>query len=120
MRTGDTPADERREAPRQKVDMTATILDRAYRRLRECIICDASRSGCRLSTPYPETLPDEICLEIKGLTEPMLAKIVWRDADKAGVEFFWDSDAYLLDTKAQTKDDAPEEVADQEEDVWQV
>lgn len=120
-----TPADERRASPRQKVDMAAIILDRDYRRLRECTICDASRTGCRLSTPYPETLPDEICLEIRGLTEPMLGKIVWRDADKAGIEFVWDSDAYLLDMKVEVQDSPTEQHKNQEEDkdeeaVWQV
>lgn len=90
-------SDERRNAPRQEVSILATILDHNLNKLSDCIILDASRTGCRISSEAVSTLPDDLHIEIPCLTEPVLALIVWRNGNMAGLEFFWEDDVYMLD-----------------------
>ena len=90
--------DERRKAPRQEVSILATIMDHNYNKLSGCMILDASRTGCRISSEAVSTLPDDIHIEIPGLTEPVLSLIVWRNGNVAGLEFLWgSSDVYMLE-----------------------
>jgi hypothetical protein len=89
--------DERRNAPKQEVSIQATIMDYNYNKLADCIICDASRTGCRISCEELSNLPDEIHIEIPGLTDPVMALVVWRKDGMAGLEFFWESEVYTLD-----------------------
>ncbi len=89
--------DDRRNAPRQEAAMRAAIKDYDLNKLADCIILDASRTGCRISSKALATLPDDILIEIQGLTEPVLALIVWRNGNMAGLKFVWQSDVYMLD-----------------------
>ena len=89
--------DERRKASRQKIHLPATILDYGYNKLADCIICDASRTGCRISSKAISGMPDDLLIEIPGLTEPILSLIVWRNDDMAGLEFMWNNKLYMLD-----------------------
>ncbi len=85
-------SDERRNAPRQEAAIPAVILDYNFNKLADCIICDASRNGCRIASEELATLPDDIRIEIQGLTGSVLARIVWRNANMAGLEFIWVSE----------------------------
>lgn len=89
--------DERRNAARQEVAIPATIMDHSLKKLVDCIICDASMIGCRISSEELSTLPDNFYIDIPGLTKPIMAAIVWRNGNMAGLEFLWESDVYMLD-----------------------
>lgn len=92
-----TSGGERRGVPRQKVDVPALVLDRDFKPLAKCSICDTSRTGCRIVLADGDSVPDEIRIEIEGLTGPAMARVVWREGRFAGVEFIWDSDVYMLE-----------------------
>ena len=89
--------DERRGAARQEVDLPSTIMDYGLNKLADCIIRDASTTGCRISSEAIYEIPDDVLIEIPGLTEPVLALIVWRNGNLAGLEFFWGSEVCVLD-----------------------
>lgn len=89
--------DERRNAPRQEVSMPAIIMHYDLNKLADCTILDASRTGCRISTDELSELPDDLHIEIPNLTEPVLALVVWRKDNMAGLEFLWESEVYMLD-----------------------
>ena len=93
--------DDRRDAPRQNVAITAVIMDHDLNKLTDCIICDASRTGCRISSKAISGIPDDLLIEIPGLTEPILSLIVWRNDDMAGLEFMWNNKLYMLDDYAE-------------------
>jgi hypothetical protein len=65
--------------------------------LADCIICDASRTGCRISCETLSELPNDLHIEIPGLTGPVLALMVWRKDNMAGMEFLWETEIYMLD-----------------------
>lgn len=54
-----TSKERRRGAPRRKVVIDALILDRDHKRLTDCVIRDASRTGCRIATESAPRLPEE-------------------------------------------------------------
>ncbi len=89
--------DNRRNFPRQKGAIPAAIKDYDLNKLADCIILDASRTGCRISSKALAALPDDILIEIQGLTEPLQARIVWREDNMAGLEFIWMSEVGLPD-----------------------
>ncbi len=89
--------DERRNTARQEVAIPATIKDHSFNKLADCIICDASMIGCRISSEELSTLPDDFYIDTPGLTKPVQALIVWRKDHLAGLEFVWESDVYILD-----------------------
>lgn len=72
-------------------------MDYGYNKLADCFICDASRTGCRISSEALSELPDDLLIEIPGLAEPILSLIVWRKDNMAGLEFMWDNKLYTLD-----------------------
>lgn len=114
------PDDERRKAPRQEIYLPCTILDHDFNHLDDSVICDASRSGCRIVTEKIAQIPDDIYVEIFGLTEPMIARIVWRSEGMGGVQFLWESDIYELkesvpEEKLETEPDGEDEKA-----IWKV
>jgi hypothetical protein len=89
--------DERRNAPRQEVVIPAILKDYDLNKLADCIICDASRTGCRISCETLSELPNDLHIEIPGLTGPVLALMVWRKDNMAGMEFLWETEIYMLD-----------------------
>jgi len=89
--------DDRRNASRQEVNILATITDNSDNKLADCIICDASMIGCRISCKELSTLPNDFLIDIPGLTEPVQALIVWRKDNLAGLVYVWKSDFYILD-----------------------
>lgn len=92
-----TRNERRRGAPRQEVVINAIILDRKHNRITDCVIRDASKTGCRIATENASRLPDDICIRIDGLPDAVMARVVWRDGDRAGLEFFWDDEVQTLD-----------------------
>jgi len=53
----------------------------------ECITRNVSDKGCLISAVGAENLPDEVCIRLSPLSEPLNAKVVWRDKGEAGLEF---------------------------------
>ena len=98
------PSHEQREAPRQKVIIPAILLDRKLNKLADCNICDASKTGCRISCKTLSKLPVDIYIQTPGLTEPILALVVWRRGDAAGLEFFWENESYIQEDSAEELD----------------
>ncbi|RMF07943.1 MAG: PilZ domain-containing protein [Alphaproteobacteria bacterium] len=88
------PGDDRRRTPRREVQMQATIYTHDYHLVCPCVICDASPSGCRIALDDSSIVPDQVRIEVKNLTEPLLARVVWRSEGSAGLQFAWDFEAY--------------------------
>lgn len=89
--------DDRRKAPRQEVEIQAVISDRECNKLTDCVINDANSIGCRITNAALYTVPDDVHIEVEGLTEPVLAKVIWRNGIQAGLEFYWECDIFTLD-----------------------
>lgn len=53
----------------------------------ECITRNVSDKGCLVSAVGAENLPDELNIRLSPLSEPLRAKVVWRDKGEAGLEF---------------------------------
>ncbi len=89
--------DDRRDAPRQNVAITAVIMDHDLNKLTDCIICDASRTGCRITSDALSTLPDDLYIEIPGMSEPVQARIVSRKDNMAHLKFALEGGVHVLD-----------------------
>jgi PilZ domain len=87
---------ERRSTNRQKMNIPSSILDYSLNKLANCIICDISKSGCRITSEAISEIPDDILIDIPGLNKPVLSLVVWRNGNMAGLEFFCTSENYLL------------------------
>lgn len=57
----------------------------------DCLVRDASLSGCKIVSSLVADLPDEVRVQILGLPTAIQGRIVWRDARMAGVRFVWDA-----------------------------
>ena len=55
-------------------------MDQNLEKLTDVTISDVSRTGCRVTSEEISTLPDDLYIEIPGLTEPVKARIVKRPA----------------------------------------
>ncbi len=53
----------------------------------ECITRNVSEKGCLISAVGAENFPDEVRIRLSPLSEPLRAKVVWRDKGEAGLEF---------------------------------
>ncbi len=73
------------------------IMDQNLEKLTDGTISDVSRTGCRVTREEVSTLPDDLYIEIPGLTEPVKARIVKREDNMARLEFSMASDIYVLD-----------------------
>lgn len=103
----------KRRSARKDVKIAATARDLASSCVINCIILDASKTGCRIKTEKLAELADEVWINIAGMKNPARGKIVWRHADMAGVQFAWDSQfgAERQDDSWQT-DEPPAVVSD--------
>ena len=88
---------DKRSHKRFKANVPAVAADRAFEQKIDCRIRDASQAGCRITSDQIDLLPDEICIQIKGLTEPIDGKIVWRKPGTAGVQLEHMKDVFELD-----------------------
>jgi hypothetical protein len=91
--------DELRDAPRQEAFMPELISDHGLNHLADCVVMDASRSGCRILGEKVPELPEQISLTIDGLTAPIGGQIVWRTEEMAGIKFLWESEVYAPNEK---------------------
>lgn len=76
---------DRRTYPRRHVIFGGTIKD-ARARL-ECRVRNLSQSGANVEVPATARIPEKFLLAIPKAGRALLARIVWRRADRAGLEF---------------------------------
>lgn len=84
---------ERRGAPRRRASIPVMLYDAGGNQTAFGMICDTSRTGCRIQCGKLQELGDDIVLEIKGITGPMKGRVVWRDKNVAGVALTWSETA---------------------------
>ncbi len=77
---------DKREKDRAAAFKSAKLILRDHSVI-ECITRNVSDKGCLISAIGAENLPDEVCIRLSPLSEPLNAKVVWRDKGEAGLEF---------------------------------
>jgi len=80
------PANKRVER-RRSVFLQASICAMDGSQIVNCSIQDTSRSGCKIMSDELDLIPDELVLNIRGLGETFVGRVVWRDNGMAGIEF---------------------------------
>lgn len=78
---------ERRQERRRRVFLQADVSTLDGAQVGHCSIQDTSRSGCKIISDRLDMIPDELILSIRGLGETFVGRVMWRDADMAGIEF---------------------------------
>ena len=78
---------ERRVERRRSVFLQASVCAMDGSQIVNCSIQDTSRSGCKIISDELHRIPDELVLCIRGLGETFVGRVMWRDADMAGIEF---------------------------------
>ncbi len=78
---------ERRSETRRTVFLRAKVYGADGAQITECAIMNASRFGCKIISEALDGIPEVIVLSICGLGESFTGRLVWRDANMAGVEF---------------------------------
>lgn len=81
---------DRRIARRRVVFLQAEVSMLDGLRIVNCSIQDTSRTGCKIISDDIDKIPDELVLTIRGLNETFVGRVVWREADMAGIEFLND------------------------------
>lgn len=76
--------------------MRASVSARGQIDSMDCLVRDATSSGCQIVTSQLADLPDEIWLTLDGVQKPVDARIVWRKGKQAGVQFEWDEPEDIL------------------------
>lgn len=56
-----------------------------------CVIVEASRSGCRIEGPLVGELDDHVLIKIERIKSPVPGTIVWRDGKRAGIKLLWNT-----------------------------
>ena len=81
---------ERRVERRRSVFLQADVSTLDGLQIANCSIRDTSRTGCKIISNEIEHIPDELVLSIRGLDETFVGRVMWREADMAGIEFLND------------------------------
>ena len=81
---------ERRVARRRSVFLQADVSTLDGSPIANCSIRDTSRTGCKIISADIDHIPDELVLSIRGLNETFVGRVIWREADMAGIEFLND------------------------------
>ncbi len=81
---------ERRIERRRRVFLQADVCTLDGSRIGSCSIQDTSRTGCKIIYDDLDQIPDELVLSIRGLDETFVGRVMWREADMAGIEFLND------------------------------
>ena len=81
---------DRRVSRRRVVFLQAEICMLDGLRIVDCSIQDTSRTGCKIISSDIDKIPDELVLSIRGLDETFVGRVMWREADMAGIEFLND------------------------------
>lgn len=96
------------QAASAKPAMRAIVTDMKGGNRRECLVWDASPSGCRLSGNV-DGLPDLISISVTGVAQPMRGRVVSRAAGSLAVTFAWSRAA---DPAPAPEEDTPEEAVE--------
>ncbi|MEM9028003.1 MAG: PilZ domain-containing protein [Pseudomonadota bacterium] len=83
----DVDADERRQAPRQRV-LKGAVAAYADRHMSiDCMVRDISATGARLKSAHAQMIPDtfDLIIELDGLEAE--CEVVWRKDGELGVRF---------------------------------
>ena len=79
---------ERRRDARRTVELHATVYLSGDGDPIDCVVKNASGTGCHIVSPALFRLQgDFVKMRIAGFTESTNARVVWREEDRAGVEF---------------------------------
>lgn len=81
---------DRRVSRRRRVFLQADICTLDGMQIGHCSIQDTSRTGCKIISDEIDLIPDELVLSIRGLDETFVGRVMWREADMAGIEFLND------------------------------
>lgn len=82
-------AAERRAETRIDVSFPAVITDALSNESRDCVVCNASKSGCRVAVDNGFNLSDDVVLFVKAFGREMPGRIVWRTESHIGIQFSW-------------------------------
>ena len=77
---------------RKAAPFRAVISPRDSLATTNCVVVDATPTGCRIVVKNSKALPDKIWLTFDGGNKPIDGEIVWRAGREAGVELSWDKD----------------------------
>lgn len=80
------------QAKSQPVRIPVSIVDNETRTSIECVIVEASKTGCRFEGEGVEELGDSVWVFTDKVRKPMSADIVWRDGNRAAAEINWDAE----------------------------
>ena len=78
---------EKRTERRRSVFLQASVCALDGSQIVNCSIQDTSRMGCKIISDELDLIPDELVLSIRGLGETFVGRVVWREADMAGIQF---------------------------------
>src|ERR1700730_12618665 len=78
---------ERRKLARNRTFLGGVIAFNRENSTMDCLVRNLSVGGAKISFTYTATVPDEFDLTIKQKGRALLARMVWRRADEAGIVF---------------------------------
>ncbi len=81
---------DKRASRRRQVFLQADVCTLDGMQIGHCSIRDTSRTGCKIMSDNIAQIPDELVLSIRGLDETFVGRVMWREADMAGIEFLND------------------------------
>jgi hypothetical protein len=78
---------ERRQERRRSVFLQADVCTLDGTQVSHCSIQDTSRTGCKIISDQIDIIPDELVLSIRGMDETFVGRVMWREANMAGIVF---------------------------------
>jgi hypothetical protein len=78
---------ERRKLARNRTFLGGVIAFNHRKSTMDCLVRNISAGGAKISLTNTATIPDKFDLTIKQKGRALLARIVWRKADEAGIVF---------------------------------
>jgi hypothetical protein len=74
-------------------DMPALVIDRSQLRCFDATVRDFSRAGCSIISRNVADFPEEFGLQIAEVEDLIIARVLWRSENRAGVVFDWEEQA---------------------------
>ena len=78
---------ERRKTHRDRTYLGARIAFNANNSTMDCLVKDMTRDGARICFESAPAIPDAFDIYLRQSSEPRPARVVWRQANTAGVVF---------------------------------
>jgi len=78
---------ERRENLRRRVRLFGNLVDPDNEHNAVCLIRDASVEGCKIYSGFLHQFPDNVMIQLEGLSGPAPGTIAWREGNLAGIRF---------------------------------